>query len=80
MRMGLWLACLAFSAALLSGKADAAISGARPAVGLTMTDNVQLATFRARPYPSGYAGWRHCRKHRVIVETPTGPRRRWVCI
>ena len=80
MRMGLWLVCLAFTAALVSGKAGAAISGARPVVGLAVIDNVQLATFRARPYPSGYSGWRHCRKPRVIVETYAGPRRRWVCI
>ena len=39
----------------------------------------ERASFWARPYPSGYSGWRGCR-HRVRIETPRGWRWRRVCV
>lgn len=41
---------------------------------------IKPITFWAKPYPNGYSGWRRCRKHRVLVEGPTGPRWRRICI
>ena len=62
-----------------SWQAEAAV--VRPLSGAITLERglAEPASFWARPYPSGYSGWRGCR-HRVKVETPRGWRWRRVCV
>lgn len=73
---------LGLAAAIVPQSAEA---GMTPAVSLIAVRDsadsvIQNASFWARPFPSGYSDWRHCRKRRVMLDTPYGPRWKRVCI